>query len=289
MFNTPRSAALLSVASNTTLVIAKLIAGVISGSVSVISEAIHSGLDLVASVIALISVNVSGKPADETHQYGHGKVENISAAVEAILIVIAGALIIREAVEKMSAKGDAHQFNAGMAVMLVSVVMNIAVSRLLFKVGRKHESQALIADGHHLSTDVITSAGVLLGLLLVKITGLRVFDAIAAIGVAALITWIGLKMFFTSVAELLDHKLPDSEINRIIEIIELHAGQFAGYHKMRTRKSGAVRYIDLHMLFPQSHSVACAHEICDHIEKEIKEEFSNANITIHLEPAKDGA
>jgi cation diffusion facilitator family transporter len=284
IFKTPRSAAVLSILSNTLLVGGKISIGLFTGSVSVLSEGIHSSLDLIAAVIAFISVTISGRPADKEHPYGHGKVENISGTIEAILIIVAGVLIIREAYHKIARGGEVAHLDVGLAIMLVSVVMNIFVSRVLFRVARRHESQALEADAQHLSTDVMTSGGVVLGLFLVRVTGLHWIDAVAAFGVAALIIYIGLKVLRTSFLDLIDQSLPEKEQKRIREIIELHKDQYVTYHKMRTRKSGKVRYIDMHLIFPRDISIQTAHDLCEDIEDHIRGEFHNVSITIHLEP-----
>ncbi len=286
LYKSPRTAALISVISNTLLVVSKITAGILSGSVSILSEGIHSGLDLVAAIIAFFSVSLSSQPDDAEHPYGHGKIENVSGTVEAILIIIAGALIIKEAVHKLQRGGEVSHVNIGLVIMLFSVVMNIIVSRILFKSAKKHESQALEADAHHLSTDVLTSLGVFLGLLLVKLTHYQWLDPIVALGVAALIIWIGGKVMLKSFVDLIDHKLPEEEEVKIRSLIDEHADKFIEYHKMRTRRSGAVRYIDIHLVVSGDQTVDEAHSLCDHLEEDISELYHNAKIFIHLEPAK---
>ncbi len=277
---------MLSVISNSVLVASKIAIGIFSGSVSVLSEGIHSGLDLIAAIIAFFSVNLSAQPVDEKHPYGHGKIESISGSIEALLIVVAGGLIVREAIRKLQTGGEIEHIDLGLAVMFVSVIMNIIVSRVLFRVGRKYESQAIEADAHHLSTDVMTSLGVFAGLILVKVTGLHWLDSAVAFGVAALIIWIGIKVFFNSFFDLMDQKLPEEEEERIRRIIEEHSGMFVEYHKMRTRRSGAVRYVDLHLVVSGDEIIRNAHDLCDHLEKDISAAINNVNITIHLEPSK---
>ena len=279
---------MLSVASNAILVASKVTIGILSGSVAVLSEGIHSSLDLIAALIAFFSVSLSAKPEDEKHPYGHGKIESVSGAVEALLIVVAGALIIREAIHKLHIGGEISNsgINLGLIVMFISVLLNIFVSRVLFKVAKKFESQALEADGHHLSTDVMTSFGVFIGLVLVRLTGKHWVDPVVAFGVAALIMWIGAKVFFNSFFDLLDQKLPEEEEKKIRQLIEDHSSMFVEYHKMRTRRSGAMRYIDLHLVVSGTQNLEEAHNLCDHLEKDISELFQSANITIHVEPAK---
>jgi cation diffusion facilitator family transporter len=286
IFKTPRMAAMLSIMSNTILVVSKISIGIFGGSVSILSEGIHSSLDLIAAIIAFFSVSLSAQPVDEKHPYGHGKIENVSGTIEAFLIIVAGGLIIKEAVHKLHAGGKIEHIEIGIAVMLVSVVMNIFVSRVLFIVAKKSESQALEADAHHLSTDVMTSAGVFGGLILVRLTGLVWLDAVVAFGVAALIIWIGVKVLFNSFVDLIDQKLPEEEEKKIRAIIEEHSDMFVEYHQMRTRKSGAMRYIDLHLVVAKNQNLEEAHDLCDHLEDDISRLFKSANITIHVEPAK---
>ncbi len=283
---TTRGAALLSVISNTVLVALKIGVGIFTGSVAIISEGIHSGMDLLAALIAFISVSISGKPADGSHPYGHGKVENVSGSVEAFLIVAAGVYIIYESVEELRHGGEVFNLDFGLAVMAVSVICNVLVSRNLFAVAKEHESPALEADAHHLSTDVYTSVGVFVGLLVVRVTGLQWLDPVVALCVACLIIFVGIKVLISSFTDLLDQKLPEEEERIIREIIEdqEHLAEFVGYHRLRTRKAGAHRYIDLHLVVPAEKSVSEAHKFCDHIESDIKEKIRNASITIHIEP-----
>jgi cation diffusion facilitator family transporter len=285
-FTTPRGTALISVGSNTLLSGSKISIGLLTGSVAVLSEGLHSSLDLVASVIAFFSVSVSSLPPDRKHPYGHGKIENISGTIEAILIIIAGGFIVHEAVHKLKTGVTVGNVDAGLAVMLLSVVVNIVVSRLLFKTAKKYESPALEADAHHLSTDVLTSFGVLAGLVLVRITGIKWIDPFFAMGVAAIICLIGFRVLGSSFFDLLDQSLPDEEEKKIRQIIEDHKGQYLEYHKMRTRKSGAMRYIDLHLVVPSSSHVKEAHDFTHHIEDEILSVFPTASITIHIEPGE---
>lgn len=283
---TTRGAALISVFSNTLLVVLKIGVGIFTGSVAIISEGIHSGMDLLAALIAFISVSISGQPADGSHPYGHGKVENVSGTIEAALILAAGFYIIYESVHELQHGGEVINLGFGLAVMAVSVIVNIIVSRNLFIVAKEHDSPALEADAHHLSTDVYTSLGVFAGLLIVSLTGMHWLDPVVAIIVACMIIYIGAKVLAASFRDLLDQRLPEEEERIIREVLEdyEHLSEFVSYHRLRTRKAGAQRYIDLHLVVPAEKSVAEAHEFCDHIESDLKSRIKNANITIHIEP-----
>ena len=295
--------ALLSVASNTTLVLLKLVVGIAIGSVSVISEAIHSGVDLLAAIIAFFAVRVSGKPADVEHPFGHGKYENISGTVEALLIFVAALWIIFEAVKKLLPflNPALHQPEplglptAGVVVMLVSVVANIVVSSMLFKVGKATDSRALEADAWHLRTDVYTSFGVMFGLLvifagkkLVPDIGLDWIDPVAAIAVAMLIFRAAYHLTRDSARDLLDRSLPEEEEEWIREYLRSQAPTIKGFHGLKTRKSGSERFVELHVLVPSTMSVEESHPLTGKIKHAIRERLAKAVVTVHVEPC-DGA
>lgn len=277
-------AAQVSVLSNTGLVILKLAAGIFMGSVSVISEAIHSGLDLAAALIAFFSLKQASQPADETHQYGHGKIENVSGVIEAILIFIAAIWIIIEAVDKLLHGTMIESVNLGIAVMAFTSLVNFMVSRYLFKVANKTDSIALKADAMHLSTDVVTSVGVMAGLALIKITGMQILDPIAALIVAGLIIKASIELTKEAFWPLLDAKLPDEEEQEIINIIRNYKGDFVEFHELRSRKAGSERHIDLHLVVPQDKPIKEVHDVCNQIEEKIKERFSPSDVLIHVEP-----
>lgn len=279
--------AALSIMSNTALIILKVAAGVLSGSVSIISEAIHSSMDLVAAIIAFISVKISSKPADKSHPYGHGKIENVSGVIEGILIFIAAFLIIKEAIEKIVHPTEISQTWVGIVVMTISALVNIVVSRRLYKVAKATDSIALEADALHLKTDVYTSFGVAGGLLLLMITGKQILDPIVAILVALLIikeAWVLCSNAFTP---LLDASLPEAEENKIIEVLEQYNDQIVDYHMLRTRKSGNIRLVDFHVKLEDDVTVKQSHDLACKIENDIKEHLKNTRITIHIEPKDD--
>lgn len=282
---------MLSVISNATLVVLKLIVGMVIGSVSVISEAIHSGVDLLAAMIALFAVRTSGKPADEEHPFGHGKIENISGTIEALLIFVAAIWIIYEAVEKLLHPKPMTEASWGVAVMLASAVANIIVSHMLFKVGRATDSAALKADAWHLRTDVYTSAGVMLGLGLIW-AGKRLLpgydlqwvDPVAAIGVAMLIMKAAYDLTMESGKDLLDVSLPAEEERWIRDYVSGLNGTVRGFHRLRTRKAGAHRFVQFHLLVSADMSVDRSHTLHDDIVGAIKERFPASTVTIHVEP-----
>jgi len=286
MFKTKTSAAGLSVASNAFLVVTKVVVGLSTGSISVMSEAAHSGMDLIAAVIAWVSVRVSSKPPDEDHPFGHGKFESVSGTVEAVLIFIVAILIFNESVRELLRGPAIRSTDVGLLVMGVSAVVNVFVSRLLYRVAAATDSIALEADAKHLSADVITSIGVFVGLLVVKLTGLRVLDPIVAILVGALIVRTAYSLTAKTLKELLDAKLPDQEKRKVELILSEHYSQFVGFHRFRSRKSGSTRHIDLHLVVCRDRSVDAAHELCDHLEADIRSTIPSVSLTIHVEPCK---
>ncbi|HEX2925412.1 MAG TPA: cation diffusion facilitator family transporter [Ruminiclostridium sp.] len=284
--NTKVKVAMLSVISNSALIVMKLIVGVLSGSVSIISEAIHSGMDLVASIIAFFSVRASSKPADKEHPYGHGKIENVSGVIEGLLIFIAAFLIIKEAIVKLIHPTEVSQTFMAIAVMGISSGINILVSRTLYKVAKKEESVALEADALHLKTDVYTSAGVALGLLLMTVTRIRILDPITAILVALLIVKEAWSLCRDAFKPLLDASLTEEEEIKIKGILETYDEKIKGYHKLRTRRSGNIKYIDFHMFVDGSLTVDEAHSLSKEIETILEQEIKNTNASIHIEPSR---
>jgi len=276
-------AAALSVVSNSILVALKIAVGVMTGSVSIISEAAHSALDLFAAVIAFVSVRESGRPADKEHPFGHGKVENLSGAVEAMLILAAAAFIMHEAIDKLKYPREVRDPVLGLYVMAASIVMNVIVSRYLFRVAKASDSIALEADAHHLSTDVWTSVGVFVGMGLIKLTGWHIVDPLVALAVALMIMRVAFSLTWKAAAPLLDTQLPDEEIDELDEILTNTPG-VRSYHKLRTRKAGPYRQVDFHIIVPGEMPVCEAHAIAECVEEEMRAKFPDAQIVTHIEP-----
>ncbi|MFA4957037.1 MAG: cation diffusion facilitator family transporter [Candidatus Methanoperedens sp.] len=285
------SVARLSIYSNTLLLVIKLAVGFSLGSISVLSEALHSGIDLLAAVIANYSVRKAGQPADDEHRFGHGKFENVSGTIEAFLIFIAAIIIIYKASDQII-KGRLDIENdfigIGIVVMGISALVNYYVSRRIMAVAKKSESIALEADAYHLTTDVYTSVGVFIGLVLIQLTGNSIFDPVMAIIVGIIILKASYDLTKRSVSGIMDVKLSDTEEEIIQSIIHDHYSQYAEYHDLRSRMSGAERFVDLHLVVPKNQNVVDAHDFCDHLEKEIKEKIPNLSILIHIEPCRTG-
>jgi cation diffusion facilitator family transporter len=272
----------LSILSNSLLIIMKVVVGILSGSVSIISEAIHSSMDLVAALIAFFSVRVSDTPPDSKHPYGHGKIENISGVIEAVLIFAAAAMIIVEAIKKLLGEDIVlENLWLGSLVMAISAGVNILVSRRLYKVARETRSVALEADALHLKTDVYTSAGVAVGLALILITGIKWLDPVVAILVALFIIRESWELLRRAFWPLLDSAWSENEKKSLEEKLNEMG---VNYHELRTRIAGNYRFIDIHVEIPRDESVEDAHKFCDMIEDELKATYENLSVTIHVEP-----
>ena len=281
------AAANLSVWLNSLLVVMKFTAGTLMGSVSVISEALHSGIDLFAALIARFSVRRSAEPADRHHQYGHGKFENMSGLLEGSLIFVAAAVIVFEASRRLLSEVEVDLVAAGMVVMAISAVVNTLVSRRLFRVARETDSLALEADAYHLRTDVWTSTGVFVALGLIQVTGWHVIDPVIAIGVAVFILRAAYGVTRRSADGLLDRTLPDEELRMLKIVLSRHDAHFVDWHRLRARKAGSERHIDLHVTVPSAMSVNRSHELVESLESEIREVLPLSIIIVHVEPCSE--
>jgi len=282
---TRSGAAWLSVVSNCALIVLKVIAGVLTGSIAILTEAVHSAIDLVASLIALFSVRKADEPADEDHPYGHEKAENVAAGAEAMLILLGAAIIVIEAVRRLVNGSEVESVGIGIAIIAVSIVVNLAVSGFLYRRARALDSPALEGDAAHLRADALTSIAVLVGLVLVKVTGSAAFDSIAALLVAGAIVATGVRLALRSGRVLMDEALPDPELDRIESVIaERRPPTMAGYHKLRGRRAGSRRHVDLHLQFRTGTSLEEAHREAHRLRDAIEAELAGAEVLIHLEP-----
>jgi cation diffusion facilitator family transporter len=289
LISTKSAAATLSVASNSFLIALKIAAGAITGSIAILTEAIHSSIDLVASVIALISVRKADEPADAEHPYGHEKVENLAAAIEGMLILVGAGVIVFEATRRLVEGSEIEHLGVGVAVIAFSALANLVVSTLLYRRAHEHGSPALEGDAAHLRTDAFTSVGVLVGLGLVELTGEPAFDAIAALAVAFAIVAAGVRILTRSSKVLVDEAPPPEELDRIeAAIAAARTAEVVGYHKLRGRRGGRRRYIDLHVQFRSGTTLERAHELAGALKRAIQSEIPAADVLIHVEP-EEGA
>jgi cation diffusion facilitator family transporter len=282
---TKSGAAALSIASNTLLIGLKVAAGAITGSIAIITEAVHSSIDLMASLIAFLSVRKADAPADAEHPYGHERVENLAAAVEGFLILFGAGIIIYEATRRLVVGAELESLGVGIAVVAFSAIANVGVSTFLYRRAHQHHSPALEGDAAHLRADALTSFGVIAGLVLVEVTGEPAFDAIAALAVAAAIVFAGIRILARSSRVLVDEAPPPAELDRIeAAITAARTAEVAGYHKLRARRSGYRRHIDLHVQFRSGTTLERAHELAHRLRTAIESEIAAADVLIHVEP-----
>ena len=278
-------AAALSVASNSALILLKAAAGTVTGSVALLTEALHSATDLVASIVALFSLRAADVPADESHPYGHEKIEDMAAAIEGVLILVGSVVIAFEAVRHLIEGTGVQRLGVGLAVLAVSIVVNFVVSRTLSARALATSSPALAADAAHLTTDMLSSFGVLVALAIVAITGWDWLDPVVALMVAADVAAAGVRILTRSSRVLVDETLPDAELDAFRDVVAAFAERgIVGYHELRGRQAGANRHIDLHVQFRDGMSLEEAHGTAHKLQDAIRERLGPADVLIHLEP-----
>ena len=285
--STKFGAARLSIVSNTILIALKVVAGAVTGSIAIITEAVHSSIDLLASIVAYLSLRKADEPADAEHQYGHAKAENLAAAIEGMLILVGAGVIVFEATRRLTAGGEIENIGFGIAVIAVSAVVNLVVSTYLYRRARAHDSPALEGDAAHLRADAATSLAVLFGLVLIEVTGYEQFDAIVALMVASAIVYTGVRILSRSSRVLMDEALPQDELDLVRKLIADHPGpELEGFHKLRGRRAGSARYIDLHLQFAPGTSLERAHAVAHEIQAGVRERIPAADLLVHIEPSR---
>lgn len=275
-------AALVSVISNVSLTILKVIAAIASGSVSVLSEALHSAGDVIASLMAYGSVRVSDRPADRDHPFGHGKVESVAGLGEALLLFFAALYVGYEAIHRFT-NPESIEVDFALVVIIGTAIVNIFVGKYLRRVARETDSEALRADAAHITADLLTSVGVLVALVLVRVSGNPIFDPVVALFLTAWILYTAVRIGWGSIQLLIDKSLPDEEVQLIEQILREHPSVLA-WHQLRTRKSGSNRHIDAHVLLADDLTLIEAHEITESVEDKIRDSLSNVSISLHMEP-----
>jgi cation diffusion facilitator family transporter len=278
----------LSIAAAVVTIGLKSSAYLLTGSVGLLSDALESGVNLIAAVVALSMITLAERPADEEHSYGHSKAEYFSSGVEGGLIIFAAASIIWIAVPRLIHPQALENINIGLLISVGASFINLGVARVLLVAGRKSNSITLEADGKHLMIDVWTSAGVLIGIALVKITGLMVLDPLVALVVAANIVWAGYRLMRSSALGLLDTAIPQEERDQLKILLEKYRSQDIQYHSLLTRQSGQRKFVALHILVPGAWTVQKGHNALEKIESDIRNHFQGpVTVFTHLEPVKD--
>jgi cation diffusion facilitator family transporter len=285
--STKFGAARISIVSNSALIILKIVAGALTGSIAILTEAVHSSIDLIASVVAYVSIRKADEPADESHMYGHAKIENLAAAIEGMLILAGAAVILFESARRLATESHIQKVGFGIVVVGVSAAVNLGVSTYLYRKARLHESPALEGDAAHLRADAWTSLAVLLALILIEITGISQLDSIVALVVATAIVYSGIRILSRTSRVLVDEALPADELDLVREVIDSYPGrELAGYHKLRGRRAGSARYIDMHLQFAPGTSLELAHSSAHALQEQIRRQLPGAEVLVHIEPAR---
>ncbi len=287
LFGSPRSFMLLSVAAAVATIVLKTGAWRLTGSVGLLSDAMESGVNLVAALGAFWALSLAAKPADRSHPYGHFKAEYFSSGLESVLIVLAALAIMHAAIGRLQQPQPLEQLGIGLAISLLATAINGLVAWLLFKAARRFHSITLRADAHHLLTDVWTSVGVVVGIGLVKVTGLTILDPLIAIAVALNISVTGWKLLRETGSGLLDRSLPDDEQQQLEQLLVCRETDDVRFHALRTRVAGSRRFVSLHVLVPGHWSVQRGHDLCEQLEQEIATMLSRTDVLTHLEPIED--
>ncbi len=279
----------LSIAAALATMALKAVAYWLTGSVGLLSDALESLVNLAGALMALAMLTVAARPPDEDHAYGHGKAEYFSAGVEGTLILVAAASIAVAAVERLLHPRPLERVGLGLAVSVVASLVNLGVALVLLRAAKSHRSATLQANAHHLLTDVWTSAGVLVGVGAVALTGWQRLDPIVALAVAANIVFTGGRIVLDSVAGLMDAALPASDIEVLRKLLDGYASDGIEYHALRTRQAGARRFVSVHVLVPPEWTVQQGHELLERIEADIRRALPPVTVFTHLEPLGDPA
>ncbi len=280
----PVRIAAISLITTACLLALKLTLGLISGSIAVLSDAVDSGTDLTAATAALLSVRIAAQPADESHPYGHGKVESMSASVAATIVGLGGGLVVIQAVRRLLGDSPDIDVSVGLIAMCISAAANLLLGFFMRREARRSGSLALGAEATHLQTNVVQAGAIIAGLALVGLTDEQVFDPLAALALAAYMGWTAVGLVRTATEEIMDAALPSEDIAAIHDILVAHKDQIRGFHRLRTRRSGATRHVDMHLLLDAHLTVVDVHEISESIERQIAQSLPGAEVVIHMEP-----
>ena len=277
----------LSLVAGIAVLLMKLAAWKVTGSVGLLSDALESLVNIAAAGVAIVALRAASRPPDAGHQFGHGKAEYFSALVEGAMIVVAATMIIITAVQRLFEPQPIEEVGLGLAISVAASLINAGVALILFRVGRRHGSAALIADGHHLLTDLWTTGGVLVAVVLVAVTGWIRLDPIIALAVAINIIIVGVNLLRGSTSGLMDAALPADEVESIRTVLRRHQSDTVVIHGLQTRRAGRQRFISMHVLVPGDWSVAAGHDLCEDIETEVEAVLPGSNCITHLEALED--
>ncbi len=280
----PVRIAAISLVTTACLLALKLVLGIISGSIAVLSDAVDSGTDLTAATAALLSVRIAAQPADEWHPYGHGKVEAMSAAVAAAIVGVGGGFVVFSGVRRLVGGSPELHVEVGLAAMVIAALANIVLAFLMRREARRSGSLALKAESTHLQTNVVQAGAIIVGLVLVAVTDRKVFDPVTALALAAYMGWTALGLVRIAASEIMDTALPPEDLLAIYDALVEHQEEVRGFHRLRTRRSGTTRHVDMHLLIDPEKTLAESHRIVDGVEKDICRRLPGAVVVIHPEP-----
>ncbi len=287
VFASPRAYMLLSTAAAVVTIALKTLAWRLTGSVGLLSDAMESGVNLIAALSAFWALTLAAKPADRSHHYGHFKAEYFSSGLESVLIVVAALAIIQAAIGRLLQPEPLEQLGLGLAISLLATALNGWVAWVLWKAARRFDSISLRADAHHLLTDVWTSTGVVLGIGLVKLTGLTILDPLIAIAVALNIVVTGWKLLHETASGLLDRSLPEDEQRRLEQLLASYQTDEIRFHALRSRVAGSRRFVTFHVLVPGHWTVQAGHDLCEQLEHQVAAALTRTHVLTHLEPIED--
>jgi len=277
----------LSIAAALATIALKTAAWWVTGSVGLLSDAAESVVNLIAAVVALFALRVAARPADKNHHFGHSKAEYFSSAIEGVMIFVAAAAIVGFAIERLIVPRPLEEIGIGLVISVVAALVNGAVAWVLLRAGRRYNSITLRADAHHLFTDLVTSAGVVVGVLLVGVTGWNWLDPVVALLVGINILWTGWRLVSESASGLMDESLPKEDNARLRQILTDHESDEVHFHAFRTRISGARAFMEFHMLVPGAWSVQRGHDAMEDLIDLIRSEYTELRVIGHLEPIED--
>ncbi len=284
----PFRIAAISLAVTACLLALKLVLGTISDSIAVLSDAVDSGTDLAAGFAALLSVRIARQPANEQYPYGHGKVEALSAAVAATIIGVGGGVITYQAIRRLIEGSPEIHVEVGLIAMVIAGAANLVVGYLMAREAKRSNSMALRAESTHLRTNVVQAGAIIVGLLLVWATDEEVFDPLVALALAAYMAYTAIGLVRTAIEEMMDAALPEEDMRAILDVLEAHKHEVRGYHNIRTRRSGATRHVDMHVLFDPEGTVTHVHEVADTIADDIQTRLPGCTVVVHPEPDTGG-
>lgn len=279
--------AVLSLVAGILVLCLKLGAWYVTDSVGLLSDALESLVNIAAAIVAIVALRAASRPPDAQHQFGHGKAEYFSALVEGTMICVAAAMIIVSAAERLLHPVALESVGIGLGISILASLVNGAVALVLFRIGRQHGSVALVADAHHLVTDLWTTAGVIVGVLLVALTGWDRLDPVIAFAVAANIIFVGVRLLRQSTAGLMDVALAGADVEVLKQVLQRYRGDDLVIHGLQTRQAGRQSFVTMHVLVPGARSVTEGHELCEAIESDIARALPGVVVMTHLEPLED--